>query len=239
MSSLRSETLQHLAQRIREIESSCHPPDRSSFSLGIPALDDLLPERRLPAGSLVELLAATEGAGVWTLALLMARHACGERKVLVVADVQGCFYPPAASKLGVDWGRSMVIRPTSQRDTYLAIHQSLRCAAVGAVIGWCDHLRMVDFLRLQQAAVTGGGLGLLLRPAGALRIPSCAAVRWRVAPIVSADAPRRIQIQVVRCRGGKTGQSLILEIDDETGHVRVPAGVVPPAALARSTRASG
>jgi hypothetical protein len=44
---------------------------------------------------------------------------------------------------------------------------------------------------------------------------------------------------VVRCRGAAGGQSLVLEIDDETGHVRVPPGLAAPTVGAPSHRASG
>ena len=147
MSSVRSQVLADLAQRIQEIETSCHSRRQSPLSFGLAALDELLPEGRLPAGSLVELFSAAEGAGAWTLALLMAKQACGEWKVLVVVDGQRCLYPPAAAKLGIDLDRSIVVRPQRQRDAFLATNQSLRCSAVGAVVGWHDELRTLDARR--------------------------------------------------------------------------------------------
>ncbi len=235
----RRDLLETLAQRIREIEAVRRPRGRVPLSLGVPVLEALLPEKRLPAGSLVEFLSAADGAGAWTLALVMARRVCGDRKALVVCDGQGCFYPPAASRLGVDLDRTIVLRPAAARDAYAAVDQSLRCAAVGAVVGWHEHLRMLDFRRLQRAAESGGGVGFLLRPSAALRVSSCATIRFLVAPIQSPRALRRIRVDVVRCRGGKGGQSLVLEIDDETGDVHLSAAVADPAALPRSARASG
>jgi hypothetical protein len=239
MSLSRDEIVRSLAQRIQEIESAQYLPPPSAVLPGVPALDDLLPEGRVPAGALVELLMTAEGAGAWTLALLLAKQACGERKMLVLADRQKSFYPPAASRLGMDLSRLIVVHPTTYRDHHVAIHQSLSCTAVGAVIGWCDRLPALDFRRLQLAAKKGGGVGLLVRPASALHTPSFAAIRLLVAPLTSPEAPRRIQVDVVRYRGGKPGRSLILEIDDETGHVRVPARVAASTAEPRSARASG
>jgi protein ImuA len=238
-SASRSALLQDLVRRIGEVESGHDPRGRSAICLGIPALDDCLPEGGLPAGSLVEVLSAADGAGAWTLALVVAERACGEHKALVVADVQGRFYPPAASKLGVDLGRCIVVRPASARDAAVAVRQALDCAAVGAAMAWFDELSASECRRLQLAAETGGGMGLLLRPPGASGTPSFAALRLRVTPVPSREFPRRARVEVVRARGGKSGQSLVLEIDDETGHVRVPTGVVPPATGARRRRASG
>jgi hypothetical protein len=247
MDCLRTEILHNLARRIDELEAGRRPRGRSAVSSGIPGLDELLPEKRLPAGALVELLTDAPGAGAWSLALLMSRQACGAaeketgpfsaRRALVVADLGRSFYPPAAVKLGIDLARTIVIRPRSWRDAYAAIDQSLRCPAVGAVIGGCDRLGTVDFRRLQLAAEAGGGLGLLLRPAVLLRQPSFAALRLHVTPAGTMVGARRIEVEVARCRGGKDGGRLLLEIDDETGQVHVPDGLAEPTPRTRKAPA--
>src|SRR5262245_22871908 len=235
----RPELLEKLAQRIRDIEASERPHFHANVALGIGGLEQALPEGRLPAGSLVELMSAAEGAGAWTLAMVMARHACGERKMLVIADPARRFYPPAAARLGVDLRRTIVIRPRDKRYTLAAVTQSLRCAAVGAVIGGFDSLPAFDFRRLQLAAELSGALGLLLRPAAALRVPSFATARLSVTPVASANAKRRIRVDIVRVRGGKSGQSLILEVDHETGDVRVSAVLAAAKTPAGNARMSG
>jgi protein ImuA len=271
----REQLLESLKQRIGEIEASRRPADRVAISLGISALHDLLPERRLPSGALVELLSEADGGGAWSLALFLARQACGAaekgvwnpeerfqtpfsaaQKVLVIVDGQRCFYPPAAAKLGIDLERLLVVHPKTARDAMLAVDQSLRAPAVGSVIGWYDRLATPAFRRLQLAAETGGGLGLLLRPAAVRRTPSFAALRFLVMPVASdvrqafepdssvrleslTYAVRRVRLEVLRCRGGTAGQSVILEIDDETGDVRVPAGLAVAATGPRPARASG
>jgi hypothetical protein len=126
MASSQDDLLRRLAERIREIEQSERPHTQTAVPLDIAGLADLLPEGRLPAGSLVELLSAAEGAGVWTLALLMAMRAYGEHRVLVIADGQRAFYPPAAARLGLDLKRTLVIRPFSR---------SPRASADGILIG--------------------------------------------------------------------------------------------------------
>jgi hypothetical protein len=239
MNPARSEMLQSLAQRIREIESSHCPHQQPPVSLGVPGLDEILPEKHLAPGSLVELLPAAEGSGIWTLALIMAKQACGEGRALVIVDVQRSFYPPAALKLGIDLARTIVVRPGKQNDAYAAVARSLRCPAVGAVVVWSDPLSTLDCRRFQAAAEAGGSLGLLLRPVRALHTPSFAALRLLLTPIASGKRPRCIQVDVVRCRGAKSGQSLTLEIDDETGDVCMVAGVARQPASSWNARASG
>ena len=237
MGSFDTPRLRRLAQRIRALETE-RPHFQTTIALGLPPLEEVLPERRLPAGSLVELLAGAPGAGAWTLALLMAKHVCGTQKALVIADVERHFYPPGAAALGIDLARTLVVRPRMRQKALLAISQALRCPAVGAVIVHFEQLPAVDFRRLQLAAETGGGAGFLLRPLTALRTPSFAAVRLVIAPVVSVQEQRVVQVEVVRLRGGKSGQSFLLEIDHETGHVSIPAPVAA-AKLGKSAKPRG
>ena len=234
----RNQLLDELNQRIREIEATVRPAHAAPVSLGIPAVENWLPERHLVPGSLVELLSSAGGAGAWTLALFFARNACGSGKVLVVVDGQACFYPPAAVSLGIEMDRLIVIHPKTLADAALAVDQSLRASAVGSVIGWYDRLTTAAFRRLQLAAESGGGLGLLLRPITARRTPSFAALRLLVTPVAEIATLRRVRLEALRCRGGPSGQSLILEFDDATGDVCLAAGLASAAGDARPTRAA-
>jgi hypothetical protein len=226
------EVLRDLAARMRAMQSSAGPPSPDASAAKLPLIDVLLEPATLGAGALIELLAAADGGGAWTLGLYWARHACAERRSLVLVDGRGWFYPPAARALGVDLAHVILVRPTSRSDGQAALDQALRCTAVGAVLGWCDRLNAAEAQRLKLAAEAGGGLGLILRPLGAARGPSFADLRLRIAPLVSTETARRVQIEVLRWRGGKEGQTLIVEIDDEAGDVRLPAGLAAAAARA-------
>lgn len=64
--------------------------------------------------------------------------------------------------------------------------------------------------RLQLAAETGGGLGLLLRPDIADLAPSAAMTRWRIGPLPAAQAEAGLddpgwQLELLRARGGTPG----------------------------------
>lgn len=247
--------LRQLAQQIRTLQTE-RPGFSTTVSLGLPALERALPAHRLPAGSLVELLADAPGAAAWKLALVMAKHACGQHKSLVIADLERRFYPPGAARLGIDLDRTLVIRPRVRPKALSAVTQSLRCPAIGAVIVPFEHLPTTDFRRLQLAAEHGGGVGFLVRPMTALRTPSFAAVRLTISPVplpkrekmgtgagldlkssmlgkkglepVPIFRGMRMRVDIVRWRGGKSDQSFFLEIDDETGHVSVPAPLAAP-----------
>ncbi len=105
-----------------------------------------------------------------------------------LVDACGDFYPPAALALGIDLRRLWVVRPRSEAEAFWAVDQALRCPAVGSVVAWFERLDDRASRRLQLAAETGGGLGLLLRPAGA-RERSFAAVRMSVEPVANFRFP--------------------------------------------------
>jgi hypothetical protein len=226
------DVLQNLTARIREIEAATPAPGPVAPAAKLPMVDRLLAPAVLGAGSLLELLGDIDGAGAWTLGLYWARHACALHRPLVLVDGRGWFYPPAAAALGIDLEHVILVRPASRRDGQAALDLALRCRAVGAVVGWCDRLIAAEAQRLKLAAEAGGGLGVILRPKGAERRPSFADLRLRIDPLVSTEVVRRMRIEVVRWRGGRDGQSLIVEIDDETGDVRLPAELAPATARA-------
>jgi hypothetical protein len=230
------DVLASLRRRIEEIEARRRPRDGARVSSGMGALDALLPGGGLRPGLVVELVSATDGSGAWTLGLALARRACGERRVLVVVDEQGAFYPLAAARLGLDLERCLVVRPVRGRDAYAALCQSLFCAAVGAVIAGCGGLGAVDAQRLRAAAERGGSVGLLIRPHEALQAAPCGLVRLLVCPVASGEPTRKVRVEVLRGRGH--GQALTLELDDETGAVHPPAVLAPPAPPARAARPS-
>ncbi len=229
-------TVRQLADQIRQLETSFRLCESLRIPLGTFGLDALFSEQGLSAGSLVELLPRIAGAGAWTFALTLARYACGERKTLLIADHARCFYPPAALKFGLDPNRTVIVRPRNANDALLALAQSLRCAAIGTAIGEFERLADRDSRRLQLAAEAGGTIGVLLRPWSTLNIPSFAPVRLLIDSLPSARGWRRMRLEVLRCRGGREGKTIHVEIDDATGHVRAFSPLEPAASLAPSAR---
>jgi hypothetical protein len=196
--------------------------DQLPISSGCKALDDLLPSGGLVRGSLVECLEYGQGSGgAGTLALIFARQAGLEGGALVVLDHRQWFYPPAAAVLGVDVEQLLVIRVSQQRDQLWALDQCLRCPAVAAVWAPWEDLEEHDFRRLQLAAESGGGLGLLVRSHRFRQQPSWSDLQLLVHPVAAKRQDfrrgRQIRVEIVRCRHGRSGRMVDLEIDDVTG----------------------
>jgi protein ImuA len=182
-----------------------------AVSSGCRELDGLLNLRR---GTLVEYL-ADAGSGAMTLALITAREACREGGSFIVTDP--LFYPPAASNLGVDSANVIFVRPGTRKDFLWALNQSLNCNGVGAVLCQPEKLDDRSFRGLQLAAERGGAMGLFIRPMSARGQPTWSEVQLLVETLPAINAHRRLRVEVVRCRNGKVGASVELDLDDENG----------------------
>ena len=206
-----------------------------TFSSGVAAVDRLLPGGGLRHGMLVEWLAEQPGCGAGTLGLLAAREACRAGGVMVVLDRAQTFYPPAAAAWGVDPARLIVLRPRTARDEIWAAVQALRSPVVAAVWTPIDRLDGRNFRRLQLAAEAGRTLGVLVRGASARGQPSWADVRvgardWGLGtrnqgefPSPQPPAPnslRCVRVSVLHCRGGWSGGSALVGIDEAAHEVR-------------------
>jgi hypothetical protein len=185
---LRHQLVETLREQIARWEKA-RRPQQAPISSGLAALDRLLPAGGFHRGTLVEWLAAGDGSGAASLALLAAREACLSSFLdnfgpLVVLDRTGEFYPPAAIRLGIEPQALVVVRVANEADHAWALDQVLRSPAVAAVVAWPERLEAKTFRRLQLAAEQGGTLGLLVRPERVRHDPSWADVRLWVQPAI-------------------------------------------------------
>jgi protein ImuA len=210
--SSQNETLTALRQKLAQWQGA----DRPAVPCG---LESILPAG-LHRGALVEYL-ADSGSGATVLSLVAAREACREGKTLVVVDRERQFYPPAAANFNIR-ANTILIHPQTKKDELWALNQSLSCPGVGAVLGWPSKLDDRAFRALQLAAERGGTVGLLIRPTNARGQPSWSDVQLLVealpeVEILPGGNPRRLRVEVVRCRNGTPGASMEVELDDENG----------------------
>jgi protein ImuA len=236
----RSQIIERLRSQMDRREEARGPTGQTPISSGSDALDRLLPDRGFRRGTLIEWLVPADGSGAETMALTTAREACREQGALVVLDPAGEFYPPPCARLGIDLARLIVVQAANPKDNTWALDQALRCAAVAAVLAWPEKLDGRAFRRLQLAAEQGGGLGLLIRPQRVEREPSWAEARLLVNPLPApiSAAGRWLRVQVLSCRGGGSGGSVEVEIDDETCTVHLAPRLVHSADRRRAAGAS-
>lgn len=234
----RADTLRALRQICRNVVHPVDARSSSRISLGIPALDALLPDRGVEPGSLIEWLAPVEGSGAAIIALQNVRWALERRLVWAVVDIAGEFHPPAANGWGIPLESLLLLRPSSLADALWTMEQCLRCSAVG--VTWFSSPQLADRViqRWKRAAEVGGGLGVLFRPLEVSRQSSWADVRWSVRPQTAANSAGRIvRVELVSCRGSFTGGSLNLELHDATGDVCVVPSMAGAATAIRAAPA--
>lgn len=209
-----------LRRAIARLQNGRRQGQSECLSSGCEGLDGLLPDRGFRYGTLVEWLISGDGSGGETLALIAARHACRQGGSLVVLDESREFYPPAAVSLGIALDKLIVVQAANAADNLWALDQILRCPGVAAALAWPKKLDGRTFRRLQLAAEQGGGLGLLIRPENVRHEPSWADVRLLVEPLPMATAAlcgeRRLRIELLHGRGGASGRSVEVRIDNET-----------------------
>jgi protein ImuA len=133
------------------------------------------------------------------------------------------------------WGagpeRLIWVRADKEDQALWALEEALKSGAVAGGLATVEHPAFVATRRLEFAARAGGALGVLVR-AGPAEDLSAARRRWRIAARPSAagffDAaapgPVRLRAELVRRRDGPPG-GWDLEQDDETGRLRLDAGL--------------
>jgi hypothetical protein len=157
-----------------------------------------------------------------------------------VVDRKKEFHSCAAAAFRVDLDRTLLIQPSTERDVLWSLEQALRCPGVVATLGWVGETRERVFRRLQLAAETGGGLGMLLRPQSASREPCWADLRFSVEPIPLHESRpgRRVRVRLLYGRAGRAGRECELCIHDEASDlVRVASPLAAPKAAASKARA--
>lgn len=161
-------------------------------------------------------------------------------------------YGPGLLEFGLDPAHLIAVRVPSNSDftatALWVMEEALRAPAIGMVCAEIEEMDLTASRRLQLAAESGGGLGLLLRPAprnsGESSLPPTACIsRWQISsrPGAPADAPwlparlpgrPRWQTELLRARGGRPKTWQLEWRDDrhdpDTGRTAGGFALVPP-----------
>lgn len=132
-------------------------------------------------------------------------------KAIIWSDPARRLYPPAVAAAGVPLERVFILRPPDAAQEVWAAAECLRCRGVAVTLAALPRLTRVEARRLQLAAETGGGVGLLFRTLGPSSTQHAAATRWLVRPAPGERTVQRWSIQLVHGHGGQVGQTILLE----------------------------
>lgn len=180
-------------------------------------------DAHLPGGGL-RLAALHEVAGIGSsafAAVCLGRIAGAKAGALVWCQhrrrlaEEGGLYPPGLSAFGIDSRRLLVVDGKDDAQVLWAVEEALRSSAVAGVVGEFERLDLFQSRRLQLAAETGGGAGILLRPATPTLVASAAVTRWRVQPSLIASPWPELgalawRAELWRCKGAAPAEWEVL-----------------------------
>jgi len=194
-------------------------PPASGIATGYLELDGLL-NGGWPQGALTEILIDRAGIGELQLLLpTLAQLTQGQRWLAFVAPPY-IPYAPALRRGGVNLDHVLIIRPRAQTDALWAIEQTLRAGTCGAVLAWLNDADHQSLRRLQLAAEAGRCSGFLFRRASVSAYNSPAAVRLQLEP--ARDAARRLNVQILKRRGGWPLGPIALEVNHALARPALP-----------------
>jgi protein ImuA len=210
--------LAELRGRIRRMEGIGGADGTRLLPLGVPVMDQALPDGGLPLGCLHEVIGENDpfnSVATGFSAAILARIA--ERQGQVIWITRGDdLYAPGIAAYGLKPERLIVVRARHDTDILWAMEESLRCRTLGAVLGEIGDIDMVDSRRLQLAAEASGVTGLLLRSADRRLGATASVTRWGLsaAPSRPIDGEPglglpRWRTRLLRCRGGRPGEWLL------------------------------
>jgi len=194
-------TRAQLAQLCRSAEDA---GQHGALISGFDELDRRLPRGGWPLGALIELLSVTQGIGELNLFLPALKRLAHSGRYIAWIAPPYIPYAPALLQQGLPLERLLIIYTQSLSESLWATEQALRCPAVGAVLGWAEHLVDKSLRRLQLAAEAGGSLGILHRPLAAAAEASPAALRLQLQPPPEGQG---LDIHILKARGGRSGWS--------------------------------
>ena len=244
--------LQELRATIARLERGCrHAAGPAPLPFGWTAIDALLPDGGLALGAVHEIAGSgadlAHGAAPALFAAGILARLSGP--VLWVLERPDLFAPGlAAAGLHPD---RVVYAEADRGGALLLMEEGLRHRGLAGVVAEISgRITLSASRRLQLAAEATGVMGLLLRRplrgVAELAGPVAAVTRWRLGPLPSPPpipeapdvpglGPMRWRLELVRCRGGRTG-AWITEGCDASGRLGLVAALADGSAAADDGR---
>jgi protein ImuA len=211
--------LDELRARLARLDH--HRTDRPILPFGLAAVDRILPGGGLARGCLHELCGAPDRALAAGFAAALLGRLAADGHALWIGP-RDDLYAPGLSTLGLPPERLIVVQAGARDARLWALEEALRSPGLTAVLAEVDRLTLTQSRRLQLAAEAKGVTAFLLRPLSAdapsatpTAAPSAAMTRWRITSLpeeaATDDASSRAwrtprwRVELVRCRGGRTG----------------------------------
>lgn len=168
----------------------------TGVSTGFAELDQVLPTRGWPAAALTEITVPYWGLGELRLLLPAMVRLNRQKKRIVWIAPPYLPYAPALIRAGLDLQYVMVVDAQPGNVSW-AMERLSSTRSCGMVLAWPTRLSEVEARRLQLAAETGDGIGVVLRAGDAAWQARSSALRLKIEPLDG-----KIAIDILKSRGG-------------------------------------
>ncbi|MFT8674577.1 MAG: damage-inducible protein [Acetobacter sp.] len=212
-----------------------------TLPFGVPEIDQKLPGGGLALGALHEVAggghdALNASAAAHFAAGIAARTKGQVLWIVMVADL----FAPALQQAGLAASRVLFVQARTDREALACFEEGLRHGGPGAVVAEVGRLGMTASRRLQLAAESGGGIGLLLRrwrrqaDMADFAQPTASTTRWRVSLLPSAPLPvpgvghGRWRLELLRARSGENA-AFEVEVQNGRAELRIAGAPGQPA----------
>lgn len=240
--------LDDLRDRIAHLERSGRSRRHGGLALGIPEIDEYLPDAGLARGALHELVGAGPDLAHGAAAALFAAAVLTRVKgpVLWVLKARDLFAPGLAAA-GLQPDRLIYAETGDEKHVLPVVEDGLRHKGLAGVVAESARLGLTTSRRLQLAAEGSGVTAIVIhrwRGCGEPELGgTAAATRWRLTALPAAPLPRGVQgvgdsrwrLELLRCRGAEPAL-WIVEACDETGRLRLAADLADRSAQTPARR---
>ena len=224
MSESLSVSFSHLGEAVWRADSLAGAAG-ATLTSGHTALDAQLPGGGWPVGAVCEILQAHSEHNEWRLLLPALKRAAGAAMVqssaLMLVGAPHVPFGPGLAAQGLDARRLVQVLASTPDERLWAAEQSLRCAAVQAVLAWLPQTRAEPLRRLQMAAHANNKLLFVMRPTQVRTESSPAVLRLLLASQPQSDA---LLLHILKRRGRPLEQPLTLPADNVRLSVLLASG---------------
>ena len=191
------------------------PGTTKSLNTGLDSMQHAFPNGTFPLGAVHEFISQGSEGGVATLGFVSAllSSLMESSGVSLWISATRRIFPPALKTFGIEPDKVIFVDLKTDRDVIWAIEESLKCAAITAVVGEVAEIDFTASRRLQLAVEKSRVTGFIHRP-DPRKIGSNSFVsRWRVTPLKSHVVQNlpgigypAWNVELLKIRNGRPGQ---------------------------------